>query len=363
MAASINDKLHKYKSLFSTTLSVGIGTGTGDTLTPATVTGLPTDTAITLTIDRVDSAGASLGTQRERIDGVISGGNLTAYVRGRDSTTEQAHAGGAVIEMVWNAYDWNNLVDWALVSHTQAGYLSASSITASMLSASSVTSGRLSASSVVAGNLAASSVLAGNHAASSVLANNITASAVLANNLAASSVLAGNLAASSVLLGNLAASSVSAGNLNFAVSAPTLIGAKVYLSADASDIGTSAYKILYNTEEYDTASAFASNKFTVPASKGGYYYCQNTAHIFGTITDSAQYRTMIYKNGVEIQEQILSASGTNVGLSPTCSTIVHLDPTDYIEFYAQSASANADIYSNSGAATHTWAIVQQLTQD
>jgi hypothetical protein len=46
MAASINDKLHKYKSLFATTLSTGIGTGTSDTLTPATVTGLPTDTAI-----------------------------------------------------------------------------------------------------------------------------------------------------------------------------------------------------------------------------------------------------------------------------------------------------------------------------
>lgn len=191
MAASATDLLKKYKSLFSTTLSTGIGTGTGDTLTPATVTGLPTDTGITLTLDRVDSAGVSLGTQVERITGVVSGGNLASYVRAKDNTTEQAHSGGAVIEMVWNAQDWNDMVDWGLVSHTQAGYLKANSVTASMITASNVT------------------------------ASKIAASAVLAGNLNASSVLSGNLAASSVLLGNLAASSVSAGNLNFAVSSST----------------------------------------------------------------------------------------------------------------------------------------------
>lgn len=197
MAASATDLLKKYKSLFSTTLSTGIGTGTGDTLTPATVTGLPTDTGITLTIDRVDSGGTSLGSQVERITGVISAGNLTSYVRAKDSTTEQAHAGGAVIEMVWNAQDWNDLVDWGLVSHTQAGYLKQNAVVASMITASSITASKITASAVLPSNLAASSVLSGT--------------------IAASAVLAGNLAASAIVLGNLAASSVSSGNLNFSV--------------------------------------------------------------------------------------------------------------------------------------------------
>ena len=121
MAASINDKLKKYKSLFSTTLSTGIGTGTSDTITPATVTGLPTDTAITLTIDRVDASGTATPSKMERITGVISGGNLIDYVRGVDGTTEQAHSAGAVVEMVQNADDWNNAVDHLLVEHGQDG--------------------------------------------------------------------------------------------------------------------------------------------------------------------------------------------------------------------------------------------------
>lgn len=121
MAASINDKLKKYKSLFSTTLSTGIGTGTSDTITPATVTGLPTDTAITLTIDRVDASGTATPSKMERIKGVVSSGNIINYVRAVDGTTEQAHTAGAVVEMVWNADDWNNAVDHLLVEHGQDG--------------------------------------------------------------------------------------------------------------------------------------------------------------------------------------------------------------------------------------------------
>ena len=120
MSASINDKWRKYKSRFSTTLSTGIGTGTSDTLTPSTVTGLPTDTAITLFFDRVDSSGTKTPTKLEGIKGIISGGNLTSYVRAVEGT-EQAHTGGAVIEMVWNAADWNDAVSSFLTEHNQDG--------------------------------------------------------------------------------------------------------------------------------------------------------------------------------------------------------------------------------------------------
>lgn len=140
MTAGITDKLRKYKSLFSTTLSTSIGTGTSDTITPASVTGLPTDTAITLTFDRVDSGGVATPTKLERIRGIISGGNFTAYVRGKDGTTEQAHTAGAVIEMIWNADDLNDMVDWANTQHNQDGTHGAiTSTNASMVTASMVT--------------------------------------------------------------------------------------------------------------------------------------------------------------------------------------------------------------------------------
>jgi len=141
MAASASDLLKKYKSLFSTTLTTGIGIGTGDTITPATVTGLPTDTGITLTYDRVDSGGTSLGSKVERITGVVSGGNIASYVRGKDSTTEQAHSGGAVIEMVWNAQDWNDMVDWGLTEHNQDGTHKSALVTTLKASGSDVNTG------------------------------------------------------------------------------------------------------------------------------------------------------------------------------------------------------------------------------
>lgn len=115
------DKFRKAKSLFSTTLTSGISTGTGDTITLASVTGLPTDTEITLTFDRVDADGVSLGSTVERITGTISGSNLTSYTRAIDGTTEQAHSSGAVVEYIWNADDWNDAVDGFLVEHDQDG--------------------------------------------------------------------------------------------------------------------------------------------------------------------------------------------------------------------------------------------------
>jgi len=147
-----------------------------------------------------------------------------------------------------------------------------------------------------------------------------------------------------------------------AILTTNLIGAKVYLSADMTNIGTSATKITFNTEFFDTGSAFdtSTNTFTVPAGKAGYYMCSVNAYIYETITDANLYKVFVYRNGAEVHEGNFSASGTNVAVTPNCMTVLHLDATDTITFYAQSASANADIYS---ANTHTWALVQQLTQD
>ena len=141
MTVSINDKLRKYKSLFSTTLSTGIGTGTGDTITPASVSGLPTDTPITLTFDRVDSGGVATPTKLERIRGIVSGGNFISYVRGKDGTTEQAHSAGAVIEMIWNADDLNDMVDWGVVEHNQDGTHKSALVTTLKATASEVATG------------------------------------------------------------------------------------------------------------------------------------------------------------------------------------------------------------------------------
>lgn len=129
------DYFKKYKSLYSST-SNSFGTGTGETVTPASVSGLPTDTEITLTFDRVDSTGAETPNKLERIKGTISGGNFVIAERGVDGTTEQAHT-SPVVEMIWNADDWNDLITGLLVEHTQTGLHK--NITGSNISASNLT--------------------------------------------------------------------------------------------------------------------------------------------------------------------------------------------------------------------------------
>lgn len=117
----MTDFFRKAKSLFSTTLSSSIGSGIAETITLASVTGLPVDTDFTITIDRVDADGNQTPTKMERITGTIVGSNLTSYTRGMDGTTDQPHTSGAIIEYIWNAADLNDMVDGILEEHDQTG--------------------------------------------------------------------------------------------------------------------------------------------------------------------------------------------------------------------------------------------------
>ena len=118
---AISDLFRKGESLFSTTLVTSISTGTGDTITLTSASGLPTDVEITLTFDRVDANGTETPTKMERITGTISGSTLISYTRGTDGSTEQAHSAAAVVEYIFNSQDLNDMVDGILVGHSQAG--------------------------------------------------------------------------------------------------------------------------------------------------------------------------------------------------------------------------------------------------
>lgn len=120
MAAANTDKFRKKKNLFSTTLSGSI-TDSDTSLSCASLSGVPTDTAVTITIDRVDANGISTPSLREDITGVVSGNNLTNLVRGEGATTAQAHANNAAVELAWETETWNDAVDAILVAHNQDG--------------------------------------------------------------------------------------------------------------------------------------------------------------------------------------------------------------------------------------------------
>jgi len=120
----------------------------------------------------------------------------------------------------------------------------------------------------------------------------------------------------------------------------------VKLSANQTISNASDTKITLDTENWDTDSAFASNKFTCPSGGAGKYL-----FVFSARTDLAidtQAYCYVFKNGSQILE---STTGT-VKPNATCtahmtgSVIVDLAVSDYIELY---------IYQNSGSSQLAYA--------
>lgn len=120
MPAANTDKFRKKKNTFSTNLNGSI-TNNATSLTCDSLTGVPTDTAVTITIDRVDANSVSTPSLREDVTGVVSGNNLTNLVRGEGSTSAQSHEDNAVVEITWETETWNDAVDALLAEHDQDG--------------------------------------------------------------------------------------------------------------------------------------------------------------------------------------------------------------------------------------------------
>lgn len=90
-----------------------------------------------------------------------------------------------------------------------------------------------------------------------------------------------------------------------------------------------ATKVTFGTEEYDTDSAFASSKFTVPSGKAGKYFIYTK--IQQDTTTNAQLRLLIYKNGSEIGRTFTAITDNEVFIS--WSGAIDLSVSDYIEIY------------------------------
>lgn len=124
MAAANTDKFKKVQRKFSTTLSSTLAQS-ATTAALSSTSGLPTDTAVTVTIDRVDSNGTATPSSEEVVTGVVSGSNIQNLVRGKEGTSDQAHSAGAVVEMLWTETVWNDAVDGMVAEHNQDGTHSA----------------------------------------------------------------------------------------------------------------------------------------------------------------------------------------------------------------------------------------------
>ena len=131
-------------------------------------------------------------------------------------------------------------------------------------------------------------------------------------------------------------------------------------SAQASLTQDTYYKISYNTEDWDTDSAYdhsTNYRFTVPAGEGGKYcfhaqcYCMTDAR--GYLKQSKMY---FYKNGsASIYGAINDRRGTNSSEADFTNNvhadaIIELAAADYIEVYVtiDTQSGDFEIDNNRG---------------
>ena len=114
---------------------------------------------------------------------------------------------------------------------------------------------------------------------------------------------------------------------------------RAYLAADQTDIADTTWtKVLLDTENFDSGSHFASNKFT--ATQPGYYQVCGQVRWINTVADKKYYGA-VYKNGESIAEVAMQSSIVG-GLSCPIADTIYLADADYLELYA---------YHDSGAAT------------
>jgi len=114
-----------------------------------------------------------------------------------------------------------------------------------------------------------------------------------------------------------------------------------YQSTTQAFSGATFTKVAYQTEEFDTASAFDSTtNYRFTPLVAGYYYITGSCS-FGGASNTKQ--VAIYKNGSNYKQ---GADVTATAATATCLVFLN-GSTDYVEVYAfSSGSANADALSN-----------------
>ena len=103
-------------------------------------------------------------------------------------------------------------------------------------------------------------------------------------------------------------------------------------------------KIVWTTEEFDTNSDFASNKFT-PTVAGKYLLSARVA-LQTSPVDQDNLIILLYKNGVSYKEVWLKASGTTTLVGPQVTVVVDANgSTDNFEIFFSSAN-DEDVSGN-----------------
>ena len=128
------------------------------------------------------------------------------------------------------------------------------------------------------------------------------------------------------------------------------------LTTDQSISNNTHTKVQFNTEDYDTASAYdnSSNyRFTVPSGQAGKYFFTTSVYLLAGAESNLSYSTLSLRvNGTTVQETNSDFRGGRIyNFTNFMTGVLELAVGDYVEVFAYTSGTSAVVIeSNNGAA-------------
>jgi len=134
-------------------------------------------------------------------------------------------------------------------------------------------------------------------------------------------------------------------------------GFEAYRSSDQGMLDNTSTLIAFNTETYDSDSAYdtSAGKFTVPSGEGGKYFVYTACVIYSNAggNDINTAEVIIKKNGSTAASSSWDTNGYGDRLVLQIHTALSLSASDYLEVFAVMDSATASNCTVVGSAYPT----------
>ena len=120
---------------------------------------------------------------------------------------------------------------------------------------------------------------------------------------------------------------------------------------------STATKVTFNTELYDTNNAYASNKFTVPSGEAGKYFFSTGINTYDAQGSLKRHIVYFYKNNSQASMANNDfQSNLMVQMFSFHSVVFDLSVGDYIEVYSlnDTHDGNSSVISSSSGKFETW---------
>ena len=138
-----------------------------------------------------------------------------------------------------------------------------------------------------------------------------------------------------------------------------------YMGANQTVSDATFTKIQYNTELYDTDSAYdysTNYRFTVPSGKAGKYLIDASVYMLGNNNDEKRKAMGIYLNGSRVRKEEVASNystGQSSAGSLSITSILNLSAGDYIEIFGYlDVNSGTPSFSGASAAADRYSVLQ-----